>query len=169
MVIPCPVCWQPPSSGLYKLNTDASLDSTSQQIDLGMVIRDQEGFIMGSSAQRVDANFSPKVAEALAILRGLIFAVDIGLLPVSVELDTLEVVSLINSGKDISAGIGLFVEEIRGLLLRNTGCSLGFASGKANSVAHSISKLALSVVKDCFCLESYPPCMEQFVQDDCPG
>ncbi|KAK0603417.1 hypothetical protein LWI29_004743 [Acer saccharum] len=91
MVIPSPARWQPPSSGLYKLNTDASLDSTSQRIGLGMVIRDQEGFVMGSSAQRVDVNFSPKVAEALAILRGLIFAVDTRLLLVSVKSDVLEV------------------------------------------------------------------------------
>ncbi|KAK0606888.1 hypothetical protein LWI29_005679 [Acer saccharum] len=95
MVITSPVRWRLPIVGLYKLNTDTSLDSSSQWIGLGMVIRDQDGNVMASSTQRVEANFSPKVADALTILWGFTFAIDTGLLLVYVESDTIEVVNLV--------------------------------------------------------------------------
>ena len=38
-----PARWQPPSEGCYKLNTNAALSVQSQQVGLGMVIRNQNG------------------------------------------------------------------------------------------------------------------------------
>lgn len=54
----------------------------------------------------------PQITEAMAILRGLIFAIDSGLLPIKVESDALEVVNLINSGSQIHDEIGLVVGDI---------------------------------------------------------
>ncbi|KAK2634259.1 hypothetical protein Ddye_029051 [Dipteronia dyeriana] len=157
------VRWRPPIYGSYKLNTDTSLDISSQQIGLGMVIQDQDGNMMGSSAQKVKTNSTPKAAEACAILRGLTFAFVTGLLLVLVKSDALEVVNMIKSGKEISAEIGLFVGDIQELLLCNSGCLISYVSKKMNVVAHNISKLALSIDEDCYLLESYPPCVERTI------
>ncbi|KAK1566722.1 hypothetical protein Q3G72_003368 [Acer saccharum] len=153
--------------GIYKLNTDASLDACSHHIGLGFVIRDCVGAIMATNAQRVEVNLTPKLAEALAILRGFTFAIDSGLLPIINESDALDVFNLIKYGKAISSDVGLYVLEIRELLLRHVGCVIVFVSRKANAVAHNIDKIGLSIVEDCFWMESYPPSVEQFVHVDC--
>ncbi|KAK0576028.1 hypothetical protein LWI29_027236 [Acer saccharum] len=130
-----------------------------------MVIWDQEGNVMSSPVRKKLKRISPQKLQKLwQFFGGLTFAIDTGLLPVLVESNVLEVVNLINSGKDISAKVGLYVGDIRELLLCNSGCSIGYAFRKENVVTHNISKLALSAVEDC-----YPTCVEQFVQDDCPG
>ncbi|KAK3194504.1 hypothetical protein Dsin_025814 [Dipteronia sinensis] len=49
------ILWQPPSVGFYK------------------------GQVMGCCAQKILARYSPQVAEALAVLRGIQFAREVGL------------------------------------------------------------------------------------------
>ncbi|KAK3230120.1 hypothetical protein Dsin_002001 [Dipteronia sinensis] len=45
-IVPHVVRWKPPGIGLYKFNTDASLDVLSHRTGLGMVIPDHTGFVM---------------------------------------------------------------------------------------------------------------------------
>ncbi|KAK0588955.1 hypothetical protein LWI29_007692 [Acer saccharum] len=62
------VRWQPTTEGLYKVNTDASVDSGKHLAGLGLVIRDHLGFVMASSAQCIGACFTPMIMEAVAVL-----------------------------------------------------------------------------------------------------
>ncbi|KAK3225096.1 hypothetical protein Dsin_004958 [Dipteronia sinensis] len=115
-VIPKAVKWEAPRRGVCKLNTDAALDVRLLRTGLGMVIRDHASFIMASKTQRLEANYSPQVAEAMAIFRGITFVVETGIVPIVVESDALAVVNLINTGDQIHAEIGLVVWDIRNLL-----------------------------------------------------
>ncbi|KAK3212265.1 hypothetical protein Dsin_016971 [Dipteronia sinensis] len=81
---------------------------------------------------------SPQSAEAIAVMRGILFAVHSGLVPCVVESDALNMVNLIRSGK-------------------------------ANLVAYSLAKMALSIVDDMFWLEFVPPCVELLVLGDYLG
>ncbi|KAK3220884.1 hypothetical protein Dsin_014854 [Dipteronia sinensis] len=67
--------------GLYKLNTDVALVGCSNMVGLGLFIRDHTSFVMAASAQGLEAGFSPEVAEATGILRGITLAIESGLLP----------------------------------------------------------------------------------------
>ncbi|KAK3190167.1 hypothetical protein Dsin_029728 [Dipteronia sinensis] len=91
-----------------------------------------------------------------------------GLEPIVVESDALGVVQMINSATKVSADIGLIIEDIRDRLQDMSGSRVVFAYRNANVVAHNLSKMALTIVEDLFWMESYPPCVERFVQDDCP-
>ncbi|KAK3228412.1 hypothetical protein Dsin_000293 [Dipteronia sinensis] len=51
------------------------------------------GFVMVSCAQRIVTNYSPQVADAVAIYRGLQFAKNSGLGPIMVESDAASVVN----------------------------------------------------------------------------
>ncbi|KAH7570019.1 hypothetical protein JRO89_XS05G0033100 [Xanthoceras sorbifolium] len=81
-------CWSPPAAGLWKINTDAALDLDRGLVGIGVVVRDHQGLVCGSSAQCIRAHFSPLVAEGTALLRGLLFAVDLGVPLASVESDS---------------------------------------------------------------------------------
>ncbi|KAK1577678.1 hypothetical protein Q3G72_023755 [Acer saccharum] len=88
--------WERPVEGLFKINTDAAVCSNRNLTGIGIVIRNHEGGVMGCSSQSFTANFSPQVAEATAIFRGILFAVDTGLLPAVVESDAKTIVDLIS-------------------------------------------------------------------------
>ncbi|KAK1563230.1 hypothetical protein Q3G72_024427 [Acer saccharum] len=62
--------WKPPDERGYKLNTDAAVDSVNGRVGFGIVIRDSAGSVLAASAQRMDFDYSPRVAEVLALLRG---------------------------------------------------------------------------------------------------
>ncbi|KAK2641436.1 hypothetical protein Ddye_023199 [Dipteronia dyeriana] len=97
--------WRPSTKLMYKINTNASIQAQSNCMGVGIVIRDRSGWVMGSSAQRIQACFTPQIAEAIAILRGIEFARDMGLLPVVVESDALGVVKHIIDGNNCTDDI----------------------------------------------------------------
>ncbi|KAK3221600.1 hypothetical protein Dsin_008625 [Dipteronia sinensis] len=104
--------WRPPTANVYKLNTDAALDVGRGIVGVGAIIRNHQGHVMGSTSQRLEATFSPKEAEAMAILRGIEFAVGSGLMPVVIESDSLGVVNLINLGAPNLMEIGLICKDV---------------------------------------------------------
>ncbi|KAK1566581.1 hypothetical protein Q3G72_001669 [Acer saccharum] len=90
--------WQCPTSGMFKINTDAALLATQMKVGFGIIIRNDSGAVMGSSIQPAVATVSPQAAEAMAIFRGITFALKTGFLPLVVESDAKGVVELINKG-----------------------------------------------------------------------
>ncbi|KAK2661430.1 hypothetical protein Ddye_000004 [Dipteronia dyeriana] len=112
------VKWKPPDANLYKINTDATLlDERSivgvgVGVGVGVVIRDHLGQVMGTAALKLEASYSPKLAEAVAIRRGIEFALEIGLVPAVVESVALGVVDLINSKDTNWIELGLVCAKI---------------------------------------------------------
>ena len=96
----------------------------------------------------------------------MVFAIDSGLLPIVIEFDALDVVSMINFGTNFSSDISLVVGDIRDCLYRVLGGSISFVSRKVNVVAHNLSKYVLSIGEDSFWMESYPPCVKRSIQND---
>ncbi|KAK3194307.1 hypothetical protein Dsin_025617 [Dipteronia sinensis] len=127
-----------PLDGVYKINTDAAINECYKVIGVGVIIRNYRGEVYASFTQRILACFSPPVAEATAILRGLRFAIDSGLLPVVLESDAKWVVDLINSDDSNNADI-----------------------------AHSLSKMAVKSVENFFWMEAFPPCISSVILEDC--
>ncbi|KAK2652721.1 hypothetical protein Ddye_012577 [Dipteronia dyeriana] len=68
---PTIVTWKPLLSVFYKINTNTAIDGVGQMIGIRIVIRDDIGFVMASSSQRIIATFTSQRAEAMAILKGL--------------------------------------------------------------------------------------------------
>ncbi|KAL5740749.1 hypothetical protein ACOSQ2_029929 [Xanthoceras sorbifolium] len=65
------VRWNPPAVGVLKLNVDAGVRFSAGLMGIGLVVRDWQGVVLGSSAQICRAALSPLLAEATALLRGL--------------------------------------------------------------------------------------------------
>ncbi|TXG55030.1 hypothetical protein EZV62_020286 [Acer yangbiense] len=134
----------PPESENFKLNVDAAIDKDRGRVGIGLIIRDCNGEVLASCAQRIDDFCTPMVAEAVAILRGLMFAREVGIWPQVVESDAKAVVDLVNCD-------GLICSDM-----------------DADRAAHSIAKLGLHVVSDCVWLQECPPCVTPIVLGDCP-
>ncbi|KAL5802996.1 hypothetical protein ACOSQ4_031301 [Xanthoceras sorbifolium] len=110
------VKWKPPNAGMFKINTDAGVDVSKGHIGIGVVIRDHRGFVVALCAQGLDSLFSPSIAEALAILRGVKLAIDNGLSLFCLESDADVVVKMITSKFVPLSEIRVVVVEILHLL-----------------------------------------------------
>ncbi|KAK2644864.1 hypothetical protein Ddye_020059 [Dipteronia dyeriana] len=91
--------WTPPLGDLFKINMDVALNVEDNIVGMGVVIRNRYGEVMGSTMQRSEATYSPSLAEATVLLRGIEFMIDLGTLSAVVESDAKGVVKLINSGR----------------------------------------------------------------------
>ncbi|KAK0595025.1 hypothetical protein LWI29_002683 [Acer saccharum] len=159
--------WIPPDPGLYKINCDAALNTASCLVGVGIVIRNSVGLVMASSSQRISASFSPQVAEAVAIQRGLQFALDSGLTPCRIDSDAEIVVAWINRAVPLCSDIGIVLMDIQNLLQLNFCLSVNFVPRKANRVAHVLAKNGLSCVEDMFWLEDSPPSIGSLISAEC--
>ncbi|KAL5753986.1 hypothetical protein ACOSP7_022206 [Xanthoceras sorbifolium] len=78
------VRWRAPSLGWLKLNTDPAFDSYRRRLGFGVVICDSKGLVMLSGSLVFDGFFSPEIAEAMAILRGVQLALEMGFSPICI-------------------------------------------------------------------------------------
>ncbi|KAK2645541.1 hypothetical protein Ddye_020736 [Dipteronia dyeriana] len=126
------------------------------------MIRDHNGHVRRSSIQSLTVSFSFQITKAVAIFRGLVLAVNSGLLPLVVESSTKAVIDMINSGVAPQADIGVIIHDILSLLSKFP-ISISFVSRRANIVAHSFAKLAIESVFYLFWFNLCLPSVESFV------
>ncbi|KAK3219498.1 hypothetical protein Dsin_013468 [Dipteronia sinensis] len=100
-------------------------------------------FISLLSSQVFDASFTVQVAEAMAILRAIMFSNDCGLYPCVLESDAEVVVNWIKKGSHHDSTSGVILSDISNLSSERNGLSITFVPRKANQVAHSLARNAL--------------------------
>ncbi|KAL5750327.1 hypothetical protein ACOSP7_024930 [Xanthoceras sorbifolium] len=144
------VLWSAPPYYLYKINTDASLDLHSGWSGVSIVIRNHAGLVLASSVQRLGVGFSVLVVEIMAILKGLQFAVESGLVPVVLKSDSSLAVSAINGDTVFLSEVGLIIHDVVELLRSIPSSAVRFVPRSANMAAHYLARFALRLDSDCF-------------------
>ncbi|KAL5819354.1 hypothetical protein ACOSQ4_023196 [Xanthoceras sorbifolium] len=115
---------------------------------LGMVVHDSQGCLCFAVAMNCSGSVIVEVAEALAISDGIKLAVSRDLIPLSTELDALNVVQLCNNSFSSRLKATSLVEEIRMFCLAFDFDSISFVPHLCNKVTHYLARHALSL--DCF-------------------
>ncbi|KAK3222715.1 hypothetical protein Dsin_009740 [Dipteronia sinensis] len=157
----------PPHTGVYKLNSDPAVNLKYGKVGLGVIIRNFKGQVMACKASLVLVGFSPLISEALAILSGRRFTLEVGLFPCVIEFDSQVTVNLMHSGSDRFADVGLVLNDIRLLLSSVSDELMEFVPKKANMAAHGLAKFALSLFSDRILLEGFPLFLAFVVLGDC--
>ncbi|KAL5760750.1 hypothetical protein ACOSP7_019241 [Xanthoceras sorbifolium] len=134
-----------------------------------VVIQDSSGFVMASCAQGLDTCFSPPIAEALAIKRGILLAIETGFFLVCLKSDASAVVNPIASRCQPLFEIEVVIANILSLFSSLESIFVSFVAMEANRVAHRLTKFGISFVDDFVWLEDCPLCVENLVLDDCSG
>ncbi|KAK2635904.1 hypothetical protein Ddye_030696 [Dipteronia dyeriana] len=128
--------WHPPYVGLFKVNSNAAVDTEGGRIGIGLIIYDSLGFVMVSSAQTIVDVYSPQEAETIAILHGIQIVVDSGLVPFSIKSDAQVIVNLVNNGVFLCSEVGLNIKGICLKLESFSNVSIDFFMQKANMATH---------------------------------
>ena len=70
--------WSSPQDGLVKINFDRAIFSESNQSGVGVVIRDNNGAVLASCSEKIHQAYKPDKVEALAALKAVTFAHELG-------------------------------------------------------------------------------------------
>ena len=135
---------------------------------MGIVIRNYSWSVMVSSSILLAACYDPKLAEMMAIYRGLIFSRDCSLHPCVLESDAAVVVKWINENSHRDSVGGNILVEISSLIISLQVLSVNHIPRLANNVAHGQAKYALTIDEDRYWMEDFPSCVRRAVQLDCP-
>jgi len=152
-----PLVWNPPPFGVIKINWDAYVNAKKKYVGIGIVARDDKGAVLGARAVTVVA--APKVAEAMAALKAILFCKVASFFEVILEEDAKQVIDEVISATPTLNAAGHFVEgitaEIQGL--RNV--SMVHVGREANNAAHCLAKEASYNFIDSVWLKEIPSCI----------
>ena len=70
--------WSSPQDGLVKINFDGAIFSESNQSGVGVVIQDNNGAVLASCSEKIHQAYKPDEVEALAALKAVTFAHELG-------------------------------------------------------------------------------------------
>ncbi|XP_075640428.1 uncharacterized protein LOC142612197 [Castanea sativa] len=93
------VKWTPPSPTRYKINMDGAVNKEQQILGVVILIKDDEGRLIGACSKKIEAPLGAIDDEAKAAELGLLFAKDMSIQDFTLESDSL---TLINALKDLS-------------------------------------------------------------------
>ena len=94
--VPTPIKWKPLDSGWAKLNTDGASLGNPGIAGGGGLIRDSDGGWVGGFARAIGYTTSVQ-AELRALKDGLMLAIDLGILYLAIEMDSLVAIDFVNS------------------------------------------------------------------------
>lgn len=97
-----------------------------------------------------------KFAEAETVFQGLKLAFDLGLFPLIVELDSLNVVSLIEGSLHSQKEISWLVSEIKSFMTHRPPIMVKYVPRSCITVAHILAKLAFSSPDETIWIEECP-------------
>ncbi|KAH1121998.1 hypothetical protein J1N35_005158 [Gossypium stocksii] len=105
----------------------------------GFIIRNDEGFIMGSRFQGHNLVYSDVIAEALAALHGLQFALDLGFTNVILESDSRLVFKNIQQLNEDYSETRPFTWDAKNLARKFHFCRFQFIAREGNGAAHAMA------------------------------
>ncbi|ONH95551.1 hypothetical protein PRUPE_7G076800 [Prunus persica] len=158
--------WCPPPPGKLKLNVDGACSTSVWKRELGAVVRNVHGDLMGAISVPITRCFSAKIIELLAIREGLQFAWEDGYNSLVVELDAKNAINDIVSGTEAFRVAGGIINNIHMLSRNFDFLSFVFAPRLCNTVVERLAKFALGSVSIDVWLEEGPPWINVFLQAD---
>ena len=129
----------------YALFVDASISTSSQKVRLGAVIFTPNNRIQARLSKPLEGSLSVLHAEALALLVGLRWVHNTGLMIKRISTDSLSLVQALENDTEYYSEIGIFLADIRMLLLNYPGVTITHIRRKHNFAAHNMAKYALQL------------------------
>lgn len=158
--------WSPPSPAQVKVNMDAEYIHASKKASLGVIIRNEEGYVMGACSRLTKWVSSEFVARAIAVIHGLILAIDMSFPILILEGDSRTVISNIQEfNKDLSE-ISALTWEAKELAKAFRVCIFQRVDHSGNKSTHVLARDGLQWVEDKFWVKEVPKSVAAIVEED---
>nr|XP_023876693.1 uncharacterized protein LOC111989131 [Quercus suber] len=158
--------WRPPPANVAKINFDGAVFSKENNSGIGVVVRNEQGLVLGSCSKRLLQAYSPIEIETMAAATALAFASELGVRRAVLEGDSLAVIKALRECDYPFTPTGLLLEDVS--LFSHSFDTLLYSHTKreGNSVAHNLAKYAISIPDFLVWMEDVPPHIQYFVQAD---
>jgi ribonuclease HI len=158
--------WLKPPLGSAKLSIDGSFLASDQTAGAGMVLRDENGMPIFSSCKFLEDCSSPLESELRACVEGLKLAVQHSELPILVETDCRQLVSMATSKERDRSSLLHLVSELKFLCSSSRVCSIVKVERSQIRVSHHLANLARVERRSEFWLDSGPVDILQLLEQD---
>ena len=105
--------WICQQDGWVKTNFDGAIFSDSNQFRVGVVIQDNNNVVLASYSEKLHQAYKPDEVEALAALKVVSLASDLGFRNVILEGDSLSLIKALKSVEDSLSPTGLLVDDMK--------------------------------------------------------
>ncbi|XP_074300452.1 uncharacterized protein LOC141631700 [Silene latifolia] len=151
--------WRAPENGWVKINVDAGVKE-GLGVGVGVVCRNAQGKVLwGLSLNRKEI-WEPHVAEAVAVLEGLVEAVRAGHELIIVESDCSRVVDALKTRKTGRSSFFLVIDDIFRICSSFVDVVWSHTSRINNEVAHALAHVSRGVVGKTVWIDQLPPVAE---------
>ena len=149
--------WEPPPSSLLKINFDSAVFKETEEVGLGVIVRDSHGKVLASLTEKIKLPSSSDEVEALAASRAITLAMDLNLPSFIVEGDSEVVISALRKEEESFSSFGHLISSIKHYLVYCNCISFSHTRRSGNSVTYFLAKFAKTI--DCFSMwmEDVPP------------
>ncbi|KAL4279896.1 hypothetical protein GQ457_03G032320 [Hibiscus cannabinus] len=132
--------WVAHSLPFVKINFDSHFKQEAFTAVSGVIIRDNNGHILGARSKMNCHIASSFAAEAQAAINGLQLALDLGFRYVILEGDSLSVIKKLKSEKDDFSEISALIWDAKQLSRAFSLCQFRFTPRDSNKVAHAMAQ-----------------------------
>lgn len=137
--------WSPPHAPTLQINYDGAIFRETNEVGLRVVVRDSEGRVIASLAERVPLPKTVADVEAAAAQRALLFAKELNLNSIIMEGDS-EIITLALQAEEQSlASFGNIIEEVRSYAETFHSFKVSHINRRENSVVHNLIRHARHV------------------------
>jgi hypothetical protein len=140
--------WKKPPLDFVKLNWDASLDTNSERMGVGDLIRDSGGNVLAAISSSIPLVQDPEVAETVVAWRTLSFCCEQGFQKIILEGDSLNVIKDLQQEEGCWSKYGQIIEDMQVLIRTLQCCKVNHIWREANGVVHRLMRNALLFLED---------------------
>ena len=158
--------WSPPQVGFVKINFDGAVFSNANSSGVGAVIRNHNGVVMASCAEKLNQAYKAEEIEALAALKALQLAFDLGFQNAILEGDSLGLIKALQADDNNLSPLGLLVEDVKLVASNFVSLSYSYIKRNGNSIAHNLAKHAISIPDFQVWMEDVPSHVVSFLHSD---
>ena len=158
--------WKPPEREYIKINVDASFVESLRSASVGVVARNHLGEVLVSSWDFIRMCSGAEEAELRACLAGLYIGISLHK-PIILKTDCSFAASfLAKETVDRSPYVDLKMEAISASKFI-VDLKIVKIDRQANKAAHEIAKFSFDTMSDGILCNSVPPCVANYVMNDC--
>ena len=158
------VIWKPPPRPRHKVNFDGAVFREDNSAGVGVVIRDEQGFLVAAMTDKIPLPYSVSAVEVLAAVKALRFAGDIGLESFILEGDSKITIDALAGNNMEHAEFGNLIEEAKWLSSQFSDVSYSHVKRQANFAAHNSARHARHVSEFAVWMEDVPPHLFAVIQ-----
>ena len=137
--------WLPPLVNLVKINFDGPVFSKENILGISMVVKDENGFVLGSCSKHLSQAYNAMETKAMVAATTLVFASKLGIRQAILEGDSMAVIKALKEVEYPLSPSGLLLEDVRMFSQRFDTMLYSHTKREGNSETHSLARHAISI------------------------